>query len=241
MSLRAGVLIVGSLVWDQSQIRQDWREASLRLDARQRVTAPISYGRLSPARDHTYTMVFSANQIRDGVGTGVALAVPFKKTIESTASLISEARELWRAESKSSTTYGTDVSATWGSVGLLLNPACADIDDLLPAWETAVSESPDYGALPIADSEQPILDDRTGLALFPWPRLADSTESLPLDALLFTPTHATIEYGRYPSPDVVAEAWRSNPERAEYFWNNLKWGIETSKDSEIRTELEFLR
>jgi hypothetical protein len=100
--MRAGVLIVGSLAWDQSACRQDWRENRLRLEDRQLVTAPIRYGRRSPARDNTYTIVFSADTIRNGVGTGVGLAVSFKEEIESPDSLISEARELWRAESKSS-------------------------------------------------------------------------------------------------------------------------------------------
>ena len=58
MSLNAGILIIGSLLWDDE--RRAWRDARLEMGLAETVMAPIRYGRLSgKRRGHTYTMVFS--------------------------------------------------------------------------------------------------------------------------------------------------------------------------------------
>jgi hypothetical protein len=48
--LTAGVLIIGSLLWDSDKERPAWRAARLNVAAAQTVTAPIRYGRLSKSR-----------------------------------------------------------------------------------------------------------------------------------------------------------------------------------------------
>src|ERR1700730_13031171 len=56
--LEAGILIIGSLLWDKD--RQQWRDERLDRNESEVVSAPIRYGRRSgKRRGHTYTMVFS--------------------------------------------------------------------------------------------------------------------------------------------------------------------------------------
>lgn len=71
MPLTAGVLIIGSLLWDSEKERPAWRAARLDVAGAQTVTAPIRYGRLSESR---YTMVFPAcvrraiNKVQEWLG-----------------------------------------------------------------------------------------------------------------------------------------------------------------------------
>ena len=67
-----GVLIIGSLYWDNS-IRDKWRRERLDLERRQYVRAPIRYGRRSERRGHSYTMVFSAGLREADFGTAIAV------------------------------------------------------------------------------------------------------------------------------------------------------------------------
>jgi hypothetical protein len=82
--LNAGVLIIGSLLWDKG--RQAWRDARLDVSSTQTATAPIRYGRLSGAqRGYTYTMVFSRlSQM------GHAKVVRYSRTISTVEDLIAE-------------------------------------------------------------------------------------------------------------------------------------------------------
>ena len=54
-----GVLIIGSLYWDNS-IREKWRQERLDLERQLCVRAPVRYGRQSKNRGFSYTMVLSA-------------------------------------------------------------------------------------------------------------------------------------------------------------------------------------
>ena len=67
-----GVLIIGSLFWDNST-RDEWRRDRLDLERRQYVRAPIRYGRQSTGRGCSYTMVFSAGLCEAEFGTAIGL------------------------------------------------------------------------------------------------------------------------------------------------------------------------
>ena len=97
--MRLGVLIIGSLYWDNSTIREEWRCERLEMDAAKHVEVPIRYGRLSSSRGCTYTMVFSMNLVRQNQ-FGRAIVVPYKRPVNSIKNLIEEAKRLWAAESK---------------------------------------------------------------------------------------------------------------------------------------------
>lgn len=230
--MRAGVLIAGSLIWDDHPMRVSWRNNRLRVERRESVPAPIRYGRLSSSRSNTYTMVFSTECVEDGVGTGRGMAVPFKRDPESASDLVCEANELWRIERKADSEARGVISARWGSVGLAVRPDFGDREQVEQHWAEAVLRSPHYGSLATLDHEASAVDQQTGLAGFDWSAVA--TEAVrAFDVLLFTATKASIADGRYPAPEVIAEAWRAAPLEAAYFRRNRDWGILTREDDLI--------
>lgn len=230
--MRAGVLIAGSLIWDEHPLRARWRATRLSVEDKRRVQAPLRYGRLSTSRSDTYTMVFSAECVEDGLGTGVGLAVPFKRAPESVADLACEATELWRVERKSESEGRGVMSASWGSVGLLVRPDSQNEEDIRAAWADLVKQSPKYGTLTSATGEPLAVERASGLAAFAWSALGPDVGDL--DVLIFTATKATITNGEYPSLAAIAQAWRAAPLEARYFKRNRDWGITTQQDSKLQ-------
>lgn len=236
--MRVGILAVGSLLWDEHPMREAWRTSRLRLDGSYHVEAPIRYGRRSTKRSLTYTMVFSADRIIDGRGSGVGMVIPCRAKVESPDDLLEEAAALWRAESNSSDSNDLTVSDDWGSIAVLLNPAVDSHGPLVAPWRETVSRSPHYGKLQSARGEPAVVDPRTGLALLPWPQRSGSAEPIDFDLLLLAATDPHIVEGRYVNATTVAEAWQGEPRHADYFWNNQQHGIETADDRSIRLVLE---
>ena len=109
--MRAGILIIGSLLWDNSQ-RDTWRRSRLFVDQKLHVKAPICYGRRSRTRGNTFTMTFATSDV-----LGRAVLVPCKSAIESVEDIVGEAKALWRAEQP--TAAPNSIGASWGSVGIL--------------------------------------------------------------------------------------------------------------------------
>ena len=145
-------------------------------------------------------MVFSTSCIERGQGTGVALAIPLKRPLESASDLVAEVSRLWSVEAKQETPTAGTLSGTWGSIALLPNPNVQLADSLVAAWEEAVAKSPHYGMLDLVEGEAAVLDKHTGLALIPWPTILETDERLELDALFLSVTSPTLVRGRYPSP-----------------------------------------
>jgi hypothetical protein len=133
MPLNAGVLIIGSLLWDES--RQTWRDACLDMTTIKTVTAPVRYGRLSSSRGNTYTMVFSRL-----CETGHAKVIRCRRGISTAADLIAEAEALWKAE-QSDAAPGR-IAAGWGCVALLCNRERELPKNLLEAWAARVPSVP---------------------------------------------------------------------------------------------------
>ena len=224
-----GVLIIGSLYWDNSA-REEWRRERLDLERRQSVRAPIRYGRRSGRRGCSYTMVLSASLREADFGTANVVACKSRDLIE-------EARSLWEAEGG---TRGA-VSATWGCVGLLINPDAGLPSEDRDRWSKFVERRPGYGRLTHATGEAGVAD-KAGLLQIDWPRLTDG-RPLMLDALLATATDPTLVNGtRYPSAGEVAEAWDTlkGREHIRYFCDNRKNGIRTFQDADIEEHLRRL-
>ena len=99
--VHVGVLIIGSLYWDNKEHRKEWRrERLVDLDKKEYVHAPIRYGRLSRKRGCTYTMVFS-RQLDDPNTPRKdcrAIVVPCRTPVNGLEDLVDEARRLWRGE-----------------------------------------------------------------------------------------------------------------------------------------------
>jgi hypothetical protein len=232
--LTAGVLIIGSLLWDPEKGRPAWRDARLDTASAQSVTAPIRYGRLSGKdRGHTYTMVFSRL-----AGIGHAKAVRCSRPIATPADLQAEAEALWKAEQPGAA--AGRIAADWGCVALLCNPDRKLPEDLLKAWTDRVWREPDYGDVTQTKEEGRLIDENGRLLDWPWPVCVDSGESVQFDLLLVTANDPGISTARPNYPDVatIAGAWNAAASKyAEYFWKNLDDGICTFQDDEIRALL----
>ena len=232
--MRVGILIIGSLFWDWSHIRCRWRQERLCCSQRRVVTAPIRYGKKARKRGNTYTMVFSRS-----AGQGKALVVPANAECSKPEHLLHEARCLWAAERDVEEIEG--ICADWGKVCLLANPKTDPKDVLLKAWSSHIAElGAAYSALPAATDEQPVLDHRTGLALFGWPQDVEINEDLSgFDLLLMTANSPTLTGGQYDSVQQIAAAWRKDTaDNVVYFYNNRNVGITTFEDDDIQ---QFLR
>jgi hypothetical protein len=234
--MNAGVLIIGSLLWDSERGRPAWREARLEMASAQSVTAPIRYGRLSgKGRGHTYTMVFSRL-----AGIGHAKAVRCSRPIATPADLLAEAEALWIAEQPGAAVGR--IAADWGCVALLCNPERKVPEDLLKAWTDRIALEPDYGKVTQTKDEGHLIDEN-GRLLIAWPTCVDTGEPVQLDLLLVTANNPEISMARpnYPGVATIAGAWNGAAGKyAEYFWKNTENGIRTFQDDEIRALLRPL-
>ena len=231
MSLKAGILIIGSLFWDLDKNRPAWRADRLDMARAQNVFVPIRYGRLSKSRGNSYTMVFSR-----GCPLGHAKMVPCLNTVSSLPDLIREAESLWKAEQPSAKAHC--IAADWGCVALLCNPNRPISEEITTGWATHVRGQANYGKVTQTAAEGSLIDVDGRLAI-EWPALVETHEPVQFDLLLVTANDPRISVANPDYPDVarIANAWNSAPEYAEYFWNNADNGITTFEDGEIRTVL----
>ena len=235
MPFRIGVLIIGSLYWDSR--RQAWRDSRLKMDEVFDVSACIRYGRLSTGRDNTYTMVFSG--LAD---EGQAKVVRCRHDIFTLVDLNDEAEHLWAAESLEK--KSNRVSSGWGCVALLSNPDREVPAEVTDGWAKRVAETEGYGKMPHASGERPPVSAE-GLLRISWPLVAETREPVPLDLLIATANHPTVD-GQpkaYAKPATIAAAWLAEKavknKRVEYFLENAKCGIRTFEDDAIREGLAF--
>src|SRR5689334_18915263 len=130
MKLRGGVIIVGSLSWEdhlrsnkQDFVRKKWTSQNL-LDKPNITPAPIRYGRKSSTRKNNYTMIYSKScETTPGQG----LIFEFNNVINSFDDLETQAIALAIAEGIY-TPVNKRITSTWGSVGMLLNPSLEERD-----------------------------------------------------------------------------------------------------------------
>lgn len=222
MSLKVGILTIGSLYWDPNPARQRWRTERLH-DEQIFVEVPIRYGRKSRIRG-IYTMVFSP-----AADNGQARVLNCRKFAETGADLIAEATALWTAEKNGNNTDRL-ISANWGCVALITNPARKVPRDLLSAWTHRVSaESANYKEFVSPDGEDKAVT-AGGILNIQWPRQSNG-EGLDFDLLLATANHP------FPCPYAnareIADALIANRQHADYFHSNRANGILTFEDDAI--------
>jgi hypothetical protein len=223
MKLRAGVLILGSLLWDNAD-RERWRGQRLEMASSQQVWLPIRYGRLSGTRGDTHTMVLS-NLCYAHRELGEAFVVPYMRPIQTAEDLIAEACELVEAERLA--------KWTWGAVGVLTSPTSKVPCEILAGWKDFAAEKLRNCALFThhTKSERPILS-KSGLLQLRWPRSVDTSKPVDLDILLATPTAPTLAGGRYPRSREIGETY-ARQNRPEYFVKNVRHRIRTANDKDI--------
>ncbi len=236
LGLKGGVIIVGSLIWEdhlnykkngENYIRQHWRNQNLKL-TRFITPVPIRYGRISPTREKTYSMIFTKGS-EETLGQGLILE--FKHSINSFEDLERQAIALAIAEG----IYNNEnkrISCKWGSVGLLINPSLKTTDFgkfeyLYKKWTNLYQN---YGDDFIAndyqcdeDNEPPI--NQQGLLTIEWRQ-----EMTIFDVLLATPV--------VPDPKKVLTPKQIATKMIEkkydtYFKSNLAHNIKTSQDDQI--------
>ena len=228
--MRIGILIIGSLYWEQTEYRQSWRDNRLDVAAECQVRVPIRYGRRSRTRACSFTMVFSPGLSEEAYGH--AIVTPCKSE-----ELVREAEWLWAAEGNRAKP-GDRISADWGCVALLENPERRMPKDLRDEWTGRVSGEPCYGRMfntPVGE-EAPA--SQLGNLTIPWPATL-SGEPLEFDVLIGTATNPTIVHGHYADAQQVADAWTTPAGRnhVDYFHKNRENGIRTFQDREIERRL----
>jgi len=217
--MRVGILVIGSLLWDNSE-RETWRRTRLNLDEQIPVRAPIRYGRRSRTRGNTFTMVFR----NDGIW-GQAVLVPCLSSMMDVDDLLQEASALWSAE-KLSASQG-EVGASWGCVGVLFRR-----ED-----ETSINLAKEWGQYFQKHSDRPIAPvDLEGILHIPWPEKLDNSPLTEVDVILSTATQAE---KTLPTAEEIADAWINQDSGHErYFFENVRHGIRTAEDLEIWSRIE---
>lgn len=208
---RCGILIIGSLLWDNGAdgIRKGWREDRLSADEKVIVRAPICYGRKSASRNDTFTMI-----LRSGEANGQAVLVPCRKTINSADDLMEEITALWRAEDSNAK---SDVfHKNWGCVGALFRTETG-LAKVKAAWSERFQEA-------VKGPVDMIGPD--GFLKCNWPKTIGG-EDAELDIILAT---ATKPAETCPSVNDVADAWCHQSGEEKYFFRNVENGIRTSED-----------
>ena len=231
--LRIGILVIGSLYWDSSPHRSQWRRQHLNCDGQQHVKVPIRYGRRAESRNDTYTMVFSPGLDEENFGT--AIAIPCRSS-----DLVNEAECLWTAERRYGSTPNGRILADWGRIAVLANPERPASREIQDRWSERVSREPEYRHMAGA-ADEGIVVDEFGFLNILWP-VANNCSALDLNALLVTATCSTLFGGSYASIHQIADAWttKKGKKSVEYFWNRMN-GITTYADYEIETRLRDLR
>jgi hypothetical protein len=238
MPLSAGILMIGSLYWDDNRYRVNWRASRLRSDREHTVLVPIRYGRQSQSWGNTYTMVISRLCLRQSHGLGTGKVIPLKYPVETPEQLVQEAELLWAAEQKKSPSNNL-LSANWGCVALMVNSDSQVSLDLLDGWRERVTQESQYGKL-CHTKQEGLVVTVDGFLNVPWPRLLQEDIPLPMDILLATATNPTLtgDPPTYPRIREIARAWRLDSEGNDrYFWRNREGGIHTYQDDAI---LKFL-
>lgn len=232
MTLNGGVIIIGSLLWDNSSMRTKWRKACLsELSEKIPVNIKIRYGRQSQTRSDTYTMIFSNHPT---TGHGTAYILPFNeeiknyKALEKQAFALSKSEGIWR-EGDATLNKG------WGTVGLLLNPKVDEsksklLEICVQRWSELYSNYfPLFKpALYAISTETPVID-KSGLLQIEW-----SDQMNKFDFLLATPV---VPNPKRPltAKEIADKMIAGN--YTEYFEMNHLNGIVTFQDEEILKHL----
>lgn len=240
--VKVGVLLMGSLYWEPTDIRTTWRSSHLRMDRGRRIPLPIRYGRTSIRRYRTYTMVYSPDLQPKQWGKGYF--VPLRTDpLSTTGELHEEMREMIRVErnishrdfEKLHDSVQITYDWSWGVLGYMLPGGGTDPEttgQIAHHWEENLSQ--EYSpAKYTAEWDVPAIDVMGQLTIPP-PSGLDS-----YDLVITVVTRPRVETGDrcYPTPDQIARRmYETNC--YTYFLQCLRYGITTFQDSEILTLLK---
>jgi hypothetical protein len=235
---RSGVLILGSLFWDNSNGRKAWREHYFGENFYSRVidvNVPTRYGRYSQGRQCP-TMVLSSDFL-ENQKFGTAKFIPFKNPKMGFQEVICSARDLSEAEGSTSRDFIKGGNTKWCIITCLLNNNLSNEakENFLNNWVSNynVQLTDELIRNFKMDSEVLNIIDVKGCLQIDWP---DSLSNY--DFVLATQTKPRRALGDSSgylhTTDLASQIF----ERPEYFVKNKLNGIFTPEDFEIIQLLE---
>jgi hypothetical protein len=243
LDLKGGVLIIGSLLWQdhyngEDNIRKLWRDKHLLLDRKIMVKVPIRYGRLSKSGIYTMTFSNSCKTARQGTG----FFVPFKQTPLSTfKDLIGEVKETSIAEGMDGSFISTESGTKniWCCMGIMTNPKTVGREkerELITEWGKEIKKQEALKSSDLKSSdfkignEKPCIDQNGKLNLN-WLSPVDKRDSDILNSYDFVIATAT-KPTDYPNIKNLSEKVKADTTRY-YFIQNYKFGITTFQDINV--------
>ncbi len=252
--LRAGVLTLGSLFWEDKENsiprhrakgkeRSEWREQNLNLVEVVPISAPIRYGRFSVSKNNTYTIVLSRSYNSKGK-LGKVIAVPFKKEIDLTeynnfeyqAIALGKAEGIYKITGSSLTQK--KLVLDWGCVAIWINHNSEYLGVVKKHWQILIDSQKSFGYNSPIESFQWQDGSLLGEDYF-----LDLSIDCNFDFLFCSyilPKHKDEQLNKdmhYPTPiDVASSMVTSN--YYTYFQFNRKSGIVTSDDEEIQSMID---
>ncbi|HET8866521.1 MAG TPA: hypothetical protein VFM80_12570 [Gracilimonas sp.] len=229
--LNSGVLMLGSLLWDNTKGRKAWREHYFGENFYPNiidVKVPIRYGRFSQIRGCP-TMVLSSEYWKEEK-YGTAKFVPFKNQEFQFSELICAARDLSSAEGSSSREFIKGGTTKWCILTCWLNYNMENKESFVDKWSeryfpTLTNELIESFKM---NSEDESLINERGCLKMDWPELLTT-----YDVVLATqtkPRKSECCHCNYLKPNELAEQIFSKP---EYFIKNRLNGITTFDDDLI--------
>jgi hypothetical protein len=243
--LKGGVIIIGSLYWEdetncisgdelKGRMRSKWREGNLDLENKMQVGLPTRYGRCSSSRNYTYSMILS-RQYNNPEQLGSGLAVPFSNQVLDYNEFKRQAVELAKAEFIINENNKEKLVSSWGAIAIWINDQSKFKDAVASWWKQLITER----QLGYSKQVQDFSWDDGNLLTNDY-RLELSIDESKLDFAFCTyikPKHAETEKNgsgkrQYPTEQEIAEAMiQSNYQT--YFRQNIKNNIRTCNDGLI--------
>jgi len=244
MQLKGGVIIIGSLLWQDDlntndKVRYNWRNTSLNLNEKILARLPIRYGRYS--NGDIYTMVFSTGcEKTKKLGTGYV--VPFKNNpIEHLDVLICEARIVAKAEGMECKFVG-GANPIWAAMGILINKKKVDqktYEQIISRW--AKEFEIDGGGKDTSEyrvGKEKLSINKNGELQIHWPTSVNRGEESRIKEIDFLiaastkPKYQQKGNTKYPSSTQIATSVRNDLTR-RYFMNNFHYRITTFQDNSV--------
>jgi hypothetical protein len=232
-NLRGGVLIIGSLLWDDLPIRVKWRKRFLKFDDKFFVQAPIRYGRISSSWKFTYTMVLS-EECKNFDKIGRAYFVPFNNNPVNRESLCEQAFELIKSERKKES-VSKFFNWDWGAIAISLNPKLSNSETkkILTFWSIHYNKKHVCEKYSF-NNEINVIDEK-GILNFNWTKELDNFDFLITTVII--PKNINEDKNEYPSSIEIAQRLIET-NHVIYFNRNIELGISTFQDAEINELLQ---
>lgn len=218
--ISGGILIAGSLFWDEHPTRKALRKSYLAMQYAVDVPAPIRYGRLSEKRN-TVTMVFSKScTTPDTIGQGKL--VPFNAPIKNNKEFDAVTKAIIKAEHKKEPGFSR-FNWGWGCLAVLINPnASSQTKKLIKKyWSSRFGSGFNPNDYRVGKEKSVV--SASGILNMEWQgRYGD------LDFIIVTATKPNLN--PIPSEDELSKLFSLDD---EYFQANYRVGILTYQDNKV--------